>query len=265
MGIAQHPGCTSLMMPHLSKIVTPRDLLSATPEIHRNSIKSIYAGFTNTMILMLNGTVYASGDNQYGQLGLDGSIRFKFAQVAISNVVGIALGKGWTIFHTLDGLFLCGDERLCTSFPKTRHFYQLPFDLKVAAVKAGAHHLVVLTQHGDLYAAGDNLHARQEKVPYASRLEKVYLPNVVHFQCGLKYTFAITAEEKFYFWGDTAVVTPEFRSSLPAVPRELPYYDDLVRDFRNLQIRRQRGEEEQEAKPVTSWGTEFMASDIAWF
>lgn len=33
--------------------------------------------------------------------------------VAISNVVGIALGKGWTIFHTLDGLFLCGDERLC--------------------------------------------------------------------------------------------------------------------------------------------------------
>ena len=77
-----------------------------------NDIKSIYCGWNHTFILKNDGTLWGTGYNAYGQLGLgDGSHRYTFTQVTTNtdNVKSVYCGGNHTFILKNDGtLWSCG-------------------------------------------------------------------------------------------------------------------------------------------------------------
>ena len=77
-------------------------------------VKEVAAGDCFTMFLKEDGTVWATGDNRYGQLGLGGTTNSYFfpIKVDIDNVKEVVAGRYHTMFLKEDGtVWVIGDNR----------------------------------------------------------------------------------------------------------------------------------------------------------
>ena len=130
-------------------------------------IKSVYCGYRHAFILKNDDTLWACGDNQYGQLGLgDTSRRYTFTQVItnVNDVKTIYCGYNYTFILKNDGtLWGCGQNSKGqlglgdagagdkSTFTKiTTNAYN------VKLVHCGSQYAIILKNDGTLWGCGYN-------------------------------------------------------------------------------------------------------------
>src|SRR5688572_3754549 len=156
-------------------------------------IKSIAAGFSHIIAIKNDGTVWASGNNGYGQLGLgDYSSRNVFTQVPIydadqvftgdaATVIKLKNGTSWAAAANQYGQLGFGHRNSAATFTR------IPFldDAKQIAITFGE--VLVLKPNGTVWGAGRNLDnlLAQEYADMRVSFVKVPIDNVKNISgCG---------------------------------------------------------------------------------
>lgn len=141
-------------------------------KIFDNVIK-ITAGWDFSVALKKDGTVWAWGDNKYGQIG-DGTRTNKNYPVCVKGSKGIGFLKD------------------------------------IVDIKAGAFHVLALSKDGTVWAWGDNEFGQLGDGTFETRLYpvkvlnpegKVFLKNIVKITCGAFHSFAIDKNGNLFAWG----------------------------------------------------------------
>ena len=159
------------------QVIAGRSHPADIPAVHRVAvmssgigISSVIAGGIHSMVLLEDGSVWATGGNMYGQLG-DGTMvhRSRFVKVMPGNVVTIAAGvchsmvlkqdgsvwaAGWNAYGQLGD----GSKTDKHTFVRMR-CYQCWGGLVSSGTKsiaAGTRHSILLKQDGSLWATGYN-------------------------------------------------------------------------------------------------------------
>lgn len=122
-------------------------------------IKSVYAGSTHTMILKTDNSLWATGQNEFGQIG-DGSTTNKHTPVYImGNVESVAVGKWHTMILKTDGtLWATGYNSYGQLGDRTTIHKSTPIEIMgdVSRVAAGDSYTMILKSDGSLWATGLN-------------------------------------------------------------------------------------------------------------
>ena len=128
----------------------------------------IVAGAYHTMILAKNGTVFACGTNQAGELGLGDTTRTnKFTSVTLPEDVfpsQVVAGRHHTMIIGQDGtVFACGYNRygqLGLDDEENKDTFTavpaLPEGVVAAQVIAGSNHTMIIAKDGTVFACGKN-------------------------------------------------------------------------------------------------------------
>ena len=123
-------------------------------------VGSISTGYESTFFLKTDGTLWATGDNFYGQLG-DGTTtdRSNFEQVA-TGVASVAMADGtYAMFVKTDHtLWAMGSNELGQLGDGTTTDRHTPVQVAtgVASVAAGSYHMLFVKTDGTLWAVGNN-------------------------------------------------------------------------------------------------------------
>ena len=130
-----------------------------------DNIKQVYCGYSHTFILKNDGTLWGTGNNYSGQLGLgDGHDRYAFTQITtnIDNIKEVYCGGSYTIILKNDGtLWGCG----CNTFgqlglgDKTNRttFTQITTNINdIKEIYCGGSHIFMLKNDGTLWSCGYN-------------------------------------------------------------------------------------------------------------
>ncbi|AEC01563.1 fimbrillin family protein [Parasphaerochaeta coccoides] len=131
-------------------------------------IKSVSAGYYHTMILKTDGTLWATGENKAGQLGVgDNTDRSTPVQVSSmgSDVAAVSAGEKHTMILKKDGtLWATGENKYGqlglgdsdSGIDKSTPMQVSSMGSDVAAVSTGASHTMILKKNGTLWATGQN-------------------------------------------------------------------------------------------------------------
>ena len=118
-------------------------------------------GGGHSMVLKQDGSVWATGRNQHGQLG-DGSKkdRFKFLKVIASGVQAVAVGSQHSLVVKEDGIVWVTGSNMNGQLGNalitgTRKFSKVSF-IGAEAVAAGVEHSLIRGQDGSVWAVGGN-------------------------------------------------------------------------------------------------------------
>lgn len=182
------------------------------------SALGVAAGGVHTLAMGSDGTLYAWGGNEYGQLG-DGSAAFRTPPVRVSLPAGVsALDIAASGDHSLalasDGtLYAWGGNAVgqlgdgSTSDRTTPVAVSLPAGVSALGVAAGASHSLVAASDGRLYAWGEN---RYGELGDGSTLQRttpvqVSLPAAVSalsVAAGTFHSLARGSDGTLYAWGN---------------------------------------------------------------
>jgi alpha-tubulin suppressor-like RCC1 family protein len=185
---------------------------------------ALAAGLQHSFLLTASGELFATGRNNYGQLGLgDLENRLHFTLVTlpegVARVVAIAVSGNHSVFLTANGeVFVAGrnnygqlglgdtDDKL--------HFTLVTLPegaARVVAIAAGVNHSVLLTANGEVFAAGSNAHGQLglgAAVPTSNNFAHVPLPEgaarIDVIAAGATDTFLLTAEGEVFIAGSNA-------------------------------------------------------------
>jgi alpha-tubulin suppressor-like RCC1 family protein/ElaB/YqjD/DUF883 family membrane-anchored ribosome-binding protein len=128
-------------------------------------IKQIAAGNMHTVVLLKNGTVYATGSNTSGQLGNDSLVDTNVLTLMTtnnSNIIAIAAGGNFTIVLKSSGtVYATGQNtsgQLGDSTTDEKHILTEMTDnnSNIIAIAAGGAHTVALKSDGTVYGTGRN-------------------------------------------------------------------------------------------------------------
>ncbi|MBN2443182.1 MAG: VWA domain-containing protein, partial [Spirochaetales bacterium] len=145
MGSAIEPGTLSLVP---VKMVDSR-------------VVAISAGLENSFYIMEDGSLWATGANQAGQLGTGDKIhRYQPERVVDSGVISVSAGETHTlILKTGNSLWGCGDNYYCALGPvaEEQHpdFIEL-FPEGIQEIAAGSSYSLILKDDGSLWRVGRN-------------------------------------------------------------------------------------------------------------
>jgi len=121
--------------------------------------KTIAAGGGHSLMIKPDGTLWACGFNDNGQIG-DGTIGNKATPVMImSNVHSISAGSAHSLILKSDGsLWACGCNTYCQLGDGTNTYKITPMQImtSVQSVAAGGAHSLILKTDGSLWACGFN-------------------------------------------------------------------------------------------------------------
>ena len=130
-----------------------------------DNIKQVYCGYSHTFILKNDGTLWGTGNNYSGQLGLgDGHDRYAFTQITtnIDNIKKVYCGGSYTIILKNDGtLWGCGANGsgqlgLGDTTNRTT-FTQVTTNAdNIKSVCCGSSHTLILKNDGTVWGCGHN-------------------------------------------------------------------------------------------------------------
>ncbi len=168
------------------------------------------AGAYHTLVMTTEGTLWAWGTNDYGQLG-DGTLQDNFngVVIALGGVKDVAAGDRHSLALTEDGnVFAWGYNRsgelglgtmLDTAMPA-----KLPILKSVSAVAAGRGHSLALSQ-GAVWAWGSNTYGQvgtgYEYSPVSSAVRVEGLPDITAIAAGDNFSLALAADGTVWAWG----------------------------------------------------------------
>jgi alpha-tubulin suppressor-like RCC1 family protein len=169
-----------------------------------SEIKAIAAGERHCLALKDDGTVWAWGNNWYGQLG-DGTKdhRTLASQVkGLSDVTVVATGLGHSLALKKDGtVWAWGYNNDGELGDGTRKAHLTPAQIPglsgVKAIAAGNHHSVALKEDGTVWVWGDQAHPAQSTTP--RRLQE--LSQIVAISAGGWYSIALKQDGTVWAWG----------------------------------------------------------------
>lgn len=123
-----------------NKYFTPQPIPHNLPE----QICQLECGETNTFFITRDNECFATGSNQYKQLGLAHSKDvFKFEKVG-KNIKAVSAGYFHTMFHTVeDKMFGCGMTALGKLVQSSKENEVFPQQVKIVA--CGAYHTIIVT------------------------------------------------------------------------------------------------------------------------
>ncbi len=141
-----------------------KDSVDPKPEIEipisdNSDIKKIDGGLYHSMLLKKDGSLWATGENGFGQLGTgDNSYRPSFTEV-LTNVKDVACGQNHTLALKNDGsLWVAGynqSGQLGTSDNSDRNNFESVLE-NIIAIDAGQNHSVVISKDSILLVCGRN-------------------------------------------------------------------------------------------------------------
>jgi alpha-tubulin suppressor-like RCC1 family protein len=176
---------------------------------------SIAAGFGHTIALKSNGTLWAWGNNEYGQLG-DDTYTNENAPVQIgtdTNWVFIAAGLGHTIALKSNGTLwawgwnLFGQLGDGTNGEYTDKYIpiQIGTDTNWVSIAAGSEHTIALKSDGTLWAWGWNIDGQLGDGTYTDKYIPIQIGTDntwVSIAAGFGHTIALKLNGTSWAWGD---------------------------------------------------------------
>ena len=162
----------------------------------------------HTFILKKDGTVYSTGDNQYGQLGLGNTTnRSTFTKVNIDNVEKISCGRSHTFILKKDGtLYSAGNNQYgqlgLGNTTNRNTFTKVNLD-NVKDVICGINHTFIIKKDGTVYSTGRNDYGQLGLGDTTNKttFTKVNIDNVEKISCGYFYTFILKKDGTVYSAG----------------------------------------------------------------
>jgi alpha-tubulin suppressor-like RCC1 family protein len=138
---------------------TPANL-AVIPILISGGVVAISAGGGHTLLVGSDGSLWAAGDNTYGQLG-DGTTVSKNCPVQVAaNVVVASAGGTHSLFIKSDGslwgMGLGGDGKLGAGQNYTNQSTPIQIATGVVAASAGSDHSLFIKSDGTLWAMGSN-------------------------------------------------------------------------------------------------------------
>uniref|UniRef100_A0A8C2WP24 RCC1-like domain-containing protein n=1 Tax=Cyclopterus lumpus TaxID=8103 RepID=A0A8C2WP24_CYCLU len=203
-------------------------------------VKLVACGRYHTIVCTWPGSVFVSGSNQEGQLGLghcNNTTSFHLLQPFCDHapIKMLSAGCNTSAALTEDGrLFMWGDNAVGQIGLGDEEFAAEPTEVDVGEavtwVSCGYHHSAFVTADGDLYTFGDSANGRlglqveqlaNHRVP--QRVQG-FLGNVTQVCCGGEHTVALTEANVYTFgrgqYGQLGHGTFLFEAALPK-PLEL--------------------------------------------
>ncbi|HKO95920.1 MAG TPA: S8 family serine peptidase [Pyrinomonadaceae bacterium] len=179
-----------------------------------SSITAIAAGNTHNLALRSDGTVWAWGPNNYGQVGNGGTSGvpvYNAVQVlGLTNVKAIAAGPNYSLAVKTDGSLWGWGGNLSSvlGLPSSTFSSPTPVQIagvsNVAAVTAGSLHVVALKTDGTLISWGNNSSGQlgDNNGPSSSTPRAVSgLNNVTAISAGFEHTLALRSDGTVWAWG----------------------------------------------------------------
>ncbi len=188
---------------------------AATPGLVLRNIKAIAVAATHTLALDVEGKVYAWGGDAPALGNADDNERCEGPEPVVSladkTVAHIATGINFSLVVTTDGHLYCtgsNDQGQCPAAATrtgTSVFTRLAVPEltgKVAAIRAGAFHALVLTTDGKLYAFGRAREGQLGNGKTAGTFGPVLeLTDVVSFAAGTWHSAAVRSDGSAWLWG----------------------------------------------------------------
>jgi alpha-tubulin suppressor-like RCC1 family protein len=195
---------------------TSKNILTQVPYIAGKTISNVFCGGNHTMVLMTDGTLYATGRNNFGQLGL-GHTGITSSLTQVTPITGktissVSCGEFHTMVLMTDGtLYATGYNNTgqlglgytgitsslteVTSIPGT-----------IINISCGAYHTMVLMFDGTLYATGYNNLGQLgiSSSGSTSNLTLVTLiagKTIINVSCGLDHTIVLMTDGTLYATG----------------------------------------------------------------
>ena len=175
---------------------------------------AVEAGRYYSLALLSDGTVYAWGQNDVGQLGIGNTDSPKNAPGLIEgldNVIALAAGDDHTLALKADGsIWAWGDNPNGELGTGDNNRYTNPVQLSsitATAIAAGGNHSVALLSGGTVWTWGYNNHGQLGDGSTTSRntpLELTGLPKVSKIAAGYEFTLALLEDGSVKSWGDDA-------------------------------------------------------------
>lgn len=131
-------------------------------------VKSVSAGGSHSMILKEDGTLWATGNNKYGQLGTGDMVSISKPVQVATEVASVSAGKDHTVIVKKDGTVWgtgSGFYGQLGMSPSVSEFTKLKddqgkdiVDVKSVSATGGFGHTMILTNSGDLLASGHGMY-----------------------------------------------------------------------------------------------------------
>lgn len=178
---------------------------------------AIAAGYFHSLRINANGNLYAWGNNSNGQLG-DGTQEQKSSPTLVNlpagvKAVAVATGNSHSLAIGSDGkLYAWGNNNFGqlgdgTIIDKsTPVLVNLPEDVELMSIAAGAYHSIAIDKNGILYAWGSNADGQlgigsnvNQATPVAFTLPNRAFP--LSISAGQLHSLAIGSDSRLYAWG----------------------------------------------------------------
>jgi YD repeat-containing protein len=186
------------------------------PQLRLSDIRAISAGHMHCLAVKSDGTVWAWGWNEYGQLG-DGTTTDSQSPAQVKNLDGVesvvasfgsslALksdGTVWGWGSNMNGELACGTET---------PFYYAPVQAKglagVQKIVCGDNHAVALKSDGTVWAWGDNLNNEigdgTETIQYRTPVQLIGLSGIQDIAACAAHSLAVKSDGTVWAWGNNS-------------------------------------------------------------
>ncbi len=171
------------------------------------STDTISAGDNHSLVIRSDKTLWAAGDNSYGQLGVNtGDDDWSLGVKVMNNVVFAEANDNVSFAIDVNGaLYGWGDNTHGQISSRASDYITEPYKImdNVVMVSSGASHTVALTKDGTAYGWGSNDYGELGKAPNSiensvSEIQK----NVADIAAGDDFTLLVTKDGALYACGD---------------------------------------------------------------
>ncbi len=175
------------------------------PKPDEKAIKQVAAGSKYTMILMANGSLWACGRNDYGQLGDGTTTNSSTPKHVMDDVAYVAAGSGHTMIVKTDGtLWACGRNDCGQLGDGSKIDCNTPQQIMsdVMNVATGSWHTMILKTDGSLWACGSNYYGQLGDGTTKDRnAPKMIMTGVASVSAGTSHTMIIKTDGSLWACG----------------------------------------------------------------
>ena len=184
-------------------------------ELYSNAgnVEQIAVGGSHTLVLKSNGTVWAWGDNSYGQLG-DGTTtnRTVPVQVTLNNIIAVSVNYNYSIALKSDGtVWTWGYNSYGQLGDGTYTNRTVPVQVTglngITAVSAGSGHVIALKSNGTIWAWGSNSFNQLGDDTTTNRTVPVQvtgLNGAIAVSAGDFHNISLKSDGTVWTWGDNS-------------------------------------------------------------